>query len=302
MKRRHQLLLTSLLLISSTAGATGFDPGSPDQAIAAGHAAIRQESFLQAANILEQALLANPGNAAVQHHLGIAYYKSGQHESAIERLNKALELAPDHAESHYALGVVYLARAGEASALKVRGAMKNAIQHFEQTIEQLPEHAAAHYYLIQILLNAPAIVGGDKARAAELNDRLESLSPLYHQAVNSTLAAMAEDYAHAEQLLLESHRSAPTNTLINFRLLDYYHGQAQCANAIDFGRRFLAQPKEWDDSNPAQAHLLLAECQQRLGNRQQSLQHYAQALTYNKSDKVVRRVQAAVQKMETTSE
>lgn len=298
MKTRRHLLTVFLLIGINAASAADFDPTDPQVAIEAGHTAIRQEAYLQATNILEQALLANPDHAGLHHHLGIAYYKSGRHDSAVERLNKALELSPEHADSHYALGIVHLARASEVGALRVRGIMKNAIQHFERAIEQAPTHAAAHYYLTQVLLNAPAIVGGNKERAAELNARLKELSPLYHQAVNSTLAAMAEDFQTAEQLLMESHRGAPRNTLINFSLLRHYHGQNQCEDAVAFGQRFLTEPKEWDDSDPAQAHLLLAECQRRLGNRQQSLQHYAMALSYNKSDKVVKQVQVAVAEME----
>lgn len=299
MKLRQLFVFACFLLLTTTSQATNYDLRDPQQSIAAAHAAIRNDSYRQAENILEQALLANPDNPALQRHLGIAYYKSGRHEAALTHLNKALELSPDDAESHYALGVVYLAEASEVSALRVRGIMRNAIEHLEKAIQAAPDHVAARFYLAQILLKAPALAGGDKLRAAELNKELEGLSPLYHQVVNSTLAAMENDHERAGQLLLESHKKAPANTLLNFSLLSHYHGQQRCEEAINYGEQFLTAVREWDDSSPADAHLLMAECQQRLGNREQSLQHYRLALSYNKSEKVVRRVQAAVSEMET---
>src|SRR5690606_8736898 len=178
--------------------------------------------------------------------------------------------------------------------LRAGRSLKEAIKQFESAIEQDPQQAAAHYYLIQILLNAPAIAGGDKQRAIELNDHLKELSALYHQVVNSQLALMNGEDETAEQLLLESHHSSPQNTLLNYSLLSFYHDHDQCKAAINFGQNFLSAPKEWDEINPAHAHLLIAECQQHLGNRQQSLQHYALALGYDKSEKTVRQVQAAV--------
>lgn len=298
MRLRRCLFTAVLLLGMSPTLAAGFDLRNPNEAIEAGHAALRQDAYLQAVNILEQSLLANPDDPAMHHHLGIAYYKSKAYDKALEHLHRALELAPENAESHYALGVVQLARAGELSALRVAGAMKTAIRHFENAIQQAPEHAPAHFYLAQILLKAPAIAGGNKERALELNARLKELSPLFHEVINSALATMAEDYEKAEQILLKVHREAPDNTLLNYSLLAHYHERNDCATALDFGQRFLAAPREWDDTDPAGVHLTMAECQQRLGSREQSLQHYAQALTYNKSEKFVRRVQAAVRELE----
>lgn len=291
-------LLLAWLLLATAGHAAQPDLRNTQQSIAAAHAAIRNDAYRQAENILEQALLASPDNADLQRHLGIAYYKSGRFDAALARLNRALELAPDDAETHYASGVVYLAQAGEVSVLRVRGIMRHAIAHLEAAIQKSPQHVAARFYLVQILLRAPALAGGDKERAMELIEGMKELSPLYHQVINSTLATMAKDHQRAEQLLLESQQSHPDSSLLNYSLLSHYHDRGQCEKATHHGERFLAAPREWDDSNPADAHLLMAECHHQMGQREQSLQHYRLALGYSKSEKIVRRVQAAISEME----
>lgn len=296
-----RLLFACLLLLASTGHAAQPDLLDARQTIEAAHNAIRNDDYRRAENMLEQALLAAPDNADLQHHLGIAYYKSGRHEDALARLDRALELAPGNAEAHYALGVTYLAQASDVNALRIRAIMRNAIQHFESAIEKAPRHVPARFYLAQILINAPAVAGGDKVRAVELNEELKELSPLHHQVFNSTLAAMKGDHEGAEHLLMEIHQKDPDSSLINYSLLSHFHNQQRCQEAIPYGEGFLTAIREWDDSHPADAHLLMAECQRQLGNVEQSLQHYAQALVHRKSEKFVRRVQTAVQEMERES-
>lgn len=293
------LLVAALLVLAGNASA---DPAlmqsvESSAAIEAGREAIRDEEFIKAANIFEQAVLANPEDAALSRYLGIGYYKTGRNRQAIELLERALNLSPQDAETHYALGVVYLARASEVSVLKVRSVLKAAIQHLEKAIELDPAHEKAHYYLIQLLINAPNIMGGDNQRARELNERLAELSPLKHRIVNSTLAAKQDDHAAAEALLAESHEAQPQSTLVNFTMLSHYHSREQYDKAIPFGEKFLSLPKDWDDTDLASAHYLLAQAYEQQGEQQQSLHHYALTLTHTENKKLIERVQEEVKQI-----
>lgn len=270
----------------------------PEAAIKSGLAAITEQEFIKAANIFEQAVLASPNHADLNRYLGIGYYKTGQHEQAIQQLEKTLTLSPDDVEAHYALGLVYLARASEVGVFKVRSMLRNSIKSLEKVIELEPSHTAAHYYLIQILINAPGIVGGDDERGAELNRQLAQLSPLHHQVVNSTLAFQNEDLTTAEALLLESFNTHPDSSLVNFAMLSHYSETGQYDKAIEHGERYLTFPKTWDDTDIAEAHHLLAKAYEQQGNRERSLHHYALTLAHTDNKNTVERVQDEISKME----
>lgn len=275
----------------------------PAVAAEAGLQAIEDEEFIKAVNIFEQAVLAHSDHVRLNRLLGIGYYKSGRNEAAIRQLEKTLKLATEQSlpdeivATHYALGVVYLARASEVSVLKIRSVLGKSIDHLQQAVELNPEHVAARYYLIQVLINAPGVMGGDPERARELDRTLAEQSPLHHRIVSSTLAVKREDYASAEELLLESLRQKPDSALVNFALLSFYHDRKQYAQAIDFGESFLELPRRWDDTDAATAHFLLAECYQRQGQAERSLEHYALVLTHTENKKVIERVQDAVREL-----
>jgi tetratricopeptide (TPR) repeat protein len=292
------LLLSSCLCLAAPAlGTNGIPSVAPHDAIEAGRAAIARKEFVQAANIFEQAVLAHPQDSALNRYLGIGYYKSGRHDAAIRQLHRALTLKPDDADTHYALGVVHLARATEVSLMKIRRVLKESTDHLQKAIDLNPDHAAAHYYLIQVLLNAPRIAGGDQERANQLNERLAELSPLHHKMVNSTLAAKREDVATAEAILLATVERHPDSSLVNFALLSHYSDQEQYGKAIPYGEKFLAIPKTWDDTDLANAHFLLGKAYQAEGNQQQSLQHLAMALTHTENPRLVEKIQKAVREI-----
>ncbi|RME34225.1 MAG: type IV pilus biogenesis/stability protein PilW [Gammaproteobacteria bacterium] len=67
--------------------------------------------------------------AALNLQLGIEYMKRGEFETALKKLNHALELDPDYAEAHNVLGVLY-ARLGEKA---------KAEQHFRRSVSIAPK-------------------------------------------------------------------------------------------------------------------------------------------------------------------
>ena len=60
---------------------------------------------------MEQALKKNPNDPKVNIALGVAYLERGENARALERLQHAVKVAPDSAEAHNWLGVVFLDRA-----------------------------------------------------------------------------------------------------------------------------------------------------------------------------------------------
>ena len=65
----------------------GFGPSSYKQ----GRKYLKQEDYPKALEMLTDALNQDPENPKIHRDLGIAYYKSGQHEQAVDELNIAKE-------------------------------------------------------------------------------------------------------------------------------------------------------------------------------------------------------------------
>src|SRR5215211_4153719 len=57
---------------------------------------------------LEQALAKNPDDPKLNIALGVAYLERGENARALERLQRAVKVAPGSAEAHNWLGVVLL--------------------------------------------------------------------------------------------------------------------------------------------------------------------------------------------------
>ena len=62
---------------------------------------------------LETALELEPNNHSIANALGLAYEKSGQNEKAAEAYQKAIDIKPDFFNAHYGLGALYFNMAAE---------------------------------------------------------------------------------------------------------------------------------------------------------------------------------------------
>jgi tetratricopeptide (TPR) repeat protein len=92
-------------------------------------------NFLQAEQIGEEIVKAQPGNADALHFLGIILYRLGKHDAAIEHLEKALQINPDDAGAYYNLGL----------ALKEKGHLDEALASYQKALHLNPHFAHAHY-------------------------------------------------------------------------------------------------------------------------------------------------------------
>ena len=101
----------------------------------------RARAFLAAGNpaqavaYLQQAALANPLDAAIQHDLGLACLESGRPADAVAALRRAVAINPRYVDAHFRLGVA-LEKAGDGRA---------AIAAYDRATELLPSHTEAWY-------------------------------------------------------------------------------------------------------------------------------------------------------------
>ena len=107
--------------------------------------------------------------------MGKAYWKNGALTDAIDPLQRAVSLDPEHVAAHYDLGLAHvrLQRFAEARA------------SFARCTALDPAHVEAHYGLGLIHLQL-----GQKERAQQLLQKVLALKPDHQRAV-AKLAAMA---------------------------------------------------------------------------------------------------------------
>jgi Flp pilus assembly protein TadD len=110
--------------------------------------------------LLEHALAVTPPKAAIEYHLGLALYRSGQLDEAAAHFEKALQLAPHDHISLYYMGVCRF----------YQGRVPEAIEYARAAIRLQPDAAKAHDLLGMALAmqnqNEPAL--DEARRAAEL--------------------------------------------------------------------------------------------------------------------------------------
>ncbi|HOR28652.1 MAG TPA: tetratricopeptide repeat protein [Candidatus Sumerlaeota bacterium] len=169
------LLLTGLLLLLAAAGTacSGRSKAQKlhDQAVLL----FKHGSYYKAIEKLEEALQVQPERADSTHLLADAYLKTGKPELAMQHARKALEIDPDADQAYLVLGQAYLAQALEKAEPDETG---NA--RLSQT--ELDEAARIADELRQ---RKPDSVEGLllQARIDFLNDRLDSAARLYEKAL-----------------------------------------------------------------------------------------------------------------------
>lgn len=240
-----------------------------------------------------------PTNEAIAlQWLGKSQYAVQNSKSAVTSLEKSIELNPQDSDSHYALGVSYLARTGSVGILKVRKMLKKSIAHFEKAIELNPNHNNAHFYLIQLLINAPGIMGGDEEEGLKLNQKLSTLSPLQHLIVNSTLAMKEEDFQKAEVILLDADKQFPNTAMVAYSLGELALRNEKFSEALSYGESFLAGKKQWDESNDNSGYYLVARAYKGLNQKADSQRYFNKVLNNTNSKRMKKQIQKELDELD----
>ncbi len=164
--------------------------------------------------------------------LGIEYAKQGDYNTAVAKLQKALEIAPDFANAHHVMALVYN-RIGDK---------QQAVQHFKRALELDPKDSQT--------LNDYGLflcAGGKHQAADELFARAVA-NPLYAtpeiaHANAGVCAARAQNYPQAEKYLraaLADNPRLPTALLemadISFRLNRYLPARGYLQRYLESAR------------------------------------------------------------------
>lgn len=123
----------------------------------------RDKKALASAEILAKA---EPKNAEAWILLTRARLQAGQAEAAIGAAEKAVKLSPNSANTHFWLGNSYGMRIGQVGMFSQMSMAPKLRDAFEKTVKYDPNNLDARDALVQFYLQAPAVIGGGKDKAA----------------------------------------------------------------------------------------------------------------------------------------
>ena len=163
------VLATRLLLVALlTAGGVLLSPSLTGQTNPADSARrlARLGHVAEALAYGEGAVRRSPSDPLAQLALATGALAAERYDRAIEAADSALALAPDLAAAQRVAGQAYLSHAREHPSLGAIRKVKSGRAALERAIVIDPGDLDARRTLMQFLLQAPAIVGGNRGQAA----------------------------------------------------------------------------------------------------------------------------------------
>jgi tetratricopeptide (TPR) repeat protein len=214
--------------------------------------------LVEAAEIYQQILRAEPNHADAVNFLGMIAHQTGQLDVAAACWRKTLTLKPDFAQAHYNLGLVLkdLGRFDEAIAcwrravelqpdsapthnnlgnvLRERGRLDEAVACYRRVLHLKPDFTRAHYNLGNALKDQ-----GKLEEAVTAYRHALELEPDYVEAL-SNLGNVLRDQGKSDQAIPCWRRTVelkPDFAEAHYNLSIAYTDQGNFEGAIDCGRR-----------------------------------------------------------------
>ncbi|OLB63420.1 MAG: hypothetical protein AUI11_01530 [Acidobacteria bacterium 13_2_20CM_2_66_4] len=256
-----------------------------------------------------EALRIDPEAAPVYYSLGNMQYRTGQYESAVASLRRAIELQPDADEPHRLLGLV-LAAKGDVDAavvelhraidmlprwnnymslgyaLHTAGRYNDAIDALRRAIELQPSNSEAYQ-----LLGTTYHMIGDLPQAIGNYEHAARLAPNAYAYGNLALAYYtARRFDEARDAYLEGIKFDPNNASLHRDLADVYQRLGRAGDARAMYDRTIALAQEQLKVNPRNALsvVLIAICEESTGRRAQAERHATEAIALDPTNRGVR--------------
>lgn len=161
----RQLATLSILGLTS-----GLSAASLDEA----RALFAAKKAPEAREMLEKLCADSPQDAELRFHLGRCQIALQQWDDGIISLEKAMQLAPQRMDIKAEYGISCLNLAGAKTSLSYAKKGRNTL---EEVLKVEPTNLPAHEGLAAFYSNAPWIVGGDMAKAAEHAEAIRKQNP-----------------------------------------------------------------------------------------------------------------------------
>jgi tetratricopeptide (TPR) repeat protein/ADP-heptose:LPS heptosyltransferase len=201
--------------------------------------------------------------ADLLNDLGASLAQQGKLDEAIVQFRKALQLQPNHAETHNNLGNAYA----------LHGDLGHAVASYQRAIQFKPDYASA----ASNLGNARAIQG-DLAEAVACYRQALQLQPDYPEGYENLGKVLLKqgNLAEAAAAYRQALRLKPSDPRLHNVLGDVLRAHGQPGEAADCFRRCLELRPDW-----AEAHYNLGVALHDLGQWEQSIACYQRAMAIN---------------------
>jgi len=242
MNRSIVLLVTGLLcvVVQSTLAQTFEEAASLFQ----------RRKFDHAKPILEQVVKRDNKHAQAHYYLATICLLPAHRDDdrAVDLAEVATELEPNNADYHYILGAALGTKARDAGMIKqafLAPKIKNA---FARAVELNPNHTQARIGLAQYYMNAPSIMGGDKAKAAEHIEAVISLDEVVGRSYKARMLESEKKLVEAEQQLTTLVQNRPSDWR-GWKNLGYFYVRTEKPEkAIDAFRKYVAAKPDTADA------------------------------------------------------
>jgi tetratricopeptide (TPR) repeat protein len=133
----------------------------------------------------------------------------GALDEAEKLAERAVAANPKEARYHYRLAVIAGIKAQKASVLHQMGLARKFKKEADAALAIDPNHVRALDMMMSFYLEAPSIVGGDRAKARAIADRLMKIDPVEGYRAQVTLARYEKQPDRMEGLLRKSVEASP---------------------------------------------------------------------------------------------
>ncbi len=180
--------------------AVDLDGNVVDARLAYARALLQIKRPDDAAFQLLQAAKVDPDDARVLEELGIVFYEKRLYDKAVVWLTKAIDIAPERARSHYAIGLAHEARRD----------MGGAVASYREAVRRDPSFGAAR----STLADALASMGEHEGAIAELEALLQIDRTNEQAAHNRDILRRALDEMQNQRLLGKGQKELEASALI----------------------------------------------------------------------------------------
>jgi tetratricopeptide (TPR) repeat protein len=268
---KEAILIASLLLLSTRAFS--------QETIAAATALAEAKDYAGARAILEGIVRRDGQNHQARFQLGrLLSGPLRDYDAAEEQLEKAVDLAPDSAEYHFALGNLYGIQAQNASIFSKFSYAGKVKEEFLKASTLSPRTIRYHMALMIYYIEAPGIAGGSDEKAREQATEIGKIDPYEGLLATAEVETAAENPENAEQAYRRAIEMRPDGWRAYHRLGYLYMREKRWDNAIAQFRKYVeVAPKD------ANSHDSLGEALLAKGSTDEALASYLKALSLDAS-------------------
>jgi tetratricopeptide (TPR) repeat protein len=173
-------------------------------------------------------------NGATRELSGRCRYFLGDYKSAIDDLEKAVQLEPRSSDHYLWLGRAWGRRAENSVFFMAVKYASETRKNFEKAVELNPGNLEAVNDLLSFYLDAPGFLGGGLDPATKLTELIRKTDPVEYECALAQISVHRKDFDAAERQLRKAVEMAPrrVNRLVDLAKLLAVRGKLRESDAV----------------------------------------------------------------------